>query len=120
MSMADIVIIGRDGVDLNRLRDLFNHAERTAAPLRFTVDDGTLKVKVGQGTWSPPMGARDPECEAARERPATCRETAVGGDPAWPVRMRCVKDVGHDGRHRDPERGEWRKREPGEDVPLLP
>lgn len=65
MSMEDIVIINRDGVDINRLRDLINHAERTAAPLRFCVDDGTLKVKVGQGTWSPPMGSLDPACEAA-------------------------------------------------------
>jgi hypothetical protein len=63
--MEDIVIISRDGSDLGRLRDLFNHAERTAQPIRFTVDEGTLKLKVGHGTWSPPLGHRDPECQAA-------------------------------------------------------
>lgn len=63
--MDEIVIIGRGGIDINRLRDLFNHAERTAAPLRFCVDDGALKVKVGGGTWSPPLGSLDPECEVA-------------------------------------------------------
>lgn len=34
--------------------------------LRFCVEDGHLKVKANEGTWTPPLGRLDPNCRAAR------------------------------------------------------
>lgn len=66
MGMEDIAILKDQDLD-NFLEVIAYMAERRGrtGTVRVCVDEGTLKLKVDQGTWSPPMGRRDPECQAA-------------------------------------------------------
>lgn len=117
MSMDDLVVL--EGEELARFLEWVEDWTSGRVPvtrLRVCVDDGTLKLKNGESTWSPPMGYRDPACMAARPEP--CPETTLGGDHSWPVRLRCVEAKGHEGAHRDRERGLWVYRQGP--VPLLP
>jgi hypothetical protein len=99
MSMTEIAMIAGHGTDLTRIVDLVTHARGRGESLRFCVDDGALKIKVGNGPWSPPLGVMDPACEAAR------------GCPALAPGLSCVLAGGHEGRHKDPVSGTWRQRD---------
>lgn len=82
--MDDLVML--EGAELARFLEWVEGWTTGRVPvtrLRVCVDDGTLKLKNGEGTWSPPMGHRDPTCVAAQEE----------GPTDWVQRLR--PDAGH-------------------------
>lgn len=91
MTMREIALLkGRD-LDgfLEVIAYMAERRDRTGS-LRVCVDDGTLKLKVDQGTWSPPMGGMDPECQAAFPEPTWIRDPkrcANGWHQTAPARM---------------------------------
>lgn len=90
--MDDLVILEGKALDsfLEVIAYMAERRDRTGT-LRVCVDDGTLKLKVDRGTWSPPFGHRDPECEAARAA-ATLDE----GPTDWVQRLRpSTPELGH-------------------------
>lgn len=44
-----------NGAEIERLHREFSHAHETGRRVRAAWDDG-LKIKVGEGTWTPPLG----------------------------------------------------------------
>lgn len=89
--MDDLVILEGKALDsfLEVIAYMAERRDRTGT-LRVCVDDGTLKLKVDRGTWSPPFGHRDPECEAARAA-ATLDE----GPTDWVQRLRPDNGFNH-------------------------
>lgn len=66
VAMTEIVIL--TAADRRTLAEALNHADNRDMAVRICMDDGTVKVKVHRGVWSPPLGALDPECEVARDQ----------------------------------------------------
>jgi hypothetical protein len=50
-----IVFLEAGSYDLLALSDTLRHCVETGAHLRILVEDGQLKWKAGEGTWSPPV-----------------------------------------------------------------
>lgn len=60
-----------EGADLDSFLDLCQWMvdnREAVYRVRACVDEGTLKLKVGERTWTPPMGRMDPECQEAQRR----------------------------------------------------
>lgn len=91
--MRDITILTGPVLDsfLETIAYMAERRDRTGT-VRVCVDelDGTLKLKIDQGTWSPPFGHRDPACEAAQPEPTWLRDPKRCANP-WhrtaPARM---------------------------------
>lgn len=83
MGMEDLVVL--EGRDLDSFLDVVAYMkerrDRTGT-VRVCVDEGTLKLKIDRGTWSPPMGHRDPECQAAQEAALRVQGDAATADLA--------------------------------------
>jgi hypothetical protein len=63
-------IIEIDGEELNSLLATLRSKKISPHKLRVTLDGDTVKFKVNEYMWSPPMGHRDPTCEVALRRAA--------------------------------------------------
>jgi hypothetical protein len=71
MSFAEIAMIKGD--DLAPLLEELERIVKDRAgvfEVLAVVDCGTLKLKINQRVWSPPMGRMDPTCDVARGRRA--------------------------------------------------
>lgn len=55
--MGDMIPILVRGVELEQIYAVLDRAIRTGGYVRFAQDEGTIKVKLNENTWSPGFGS---------------------------------------------------------------
>jgi len=73
--------------DILWLAAVLDRASREGRKVRLDTTGGNLKVKIGEGTWSPPIkGTPDPYRDSAMNKPSPCGTCDERGIPYNPDR----------------------------------